>query len=206
MLVADDELTVQAIRRQERKYACRNPLQQWALRRFFARIRGWLDRTKPNRVLDLGCGEGLFWQRMAATGPLPEVVGVDLRSAAVEAAQRRLPTLRFHVGDFYEFVPDGDGFDMVLACEVLEHLPDPRRALERICAMTNHHVLLTVPHEPYFQICNFLRGRDLARFGNHPEHVQHWGQKSFRAFLSDFLGVDDFAAEFPFLMALGTKK
>lgn len=71
--------------------------------------------------------------------------------------------------------------------------------------MTTHRVLVTVPHEPYFQICNLLRGRDVARFGNHPEHVQHWGRRSFRGFMSDLVTVEHFASEFPFLMALGKK-
>src|SRR5438067_184333 len=57
--------------RQRRKYVCRNPVQRFLLRRFFRRLRAWIDALAPKSVLDFGCGEGFFWQRLAEWGPLP---------------------------------------------------------------------------------------------------------------------------------------
>ena len=62
---------------------------------------------------------------------------------------------------YLEEMPFGDEqFDLVVASEVLEHLYEPERFLERLCRLSRGPVLLTVPHEPWFRLCNLLRGRD----------------------------------------------
>lgn len=71
------------------------------------------------KVLDLGCGEGLYSLLFAAEGY--EVVGVDISSSAVKWAQRRaaeggLSSAEFKIGDatgLSDFAPDQ--FDVVLS-------------------------------------------------------------------------------------------
>ena len=53
--------------------------------------------------------------------------------------------------------------------------------------MARKSIVLSVPYEPYFRIGNVLRGKHLARWGDHPEHVQHWNFRTFRAFLEPSL-------------------
>jgi 2-polyprenyl-3-methyl-5-hydroxy-6-metoxy-1,4-benzoquinol methylase len=189
--------------RHVRKYESQNPLQRWLLDRFHRTVRGWLDELRPARVLDFGCGEGYFWEAMAKLGPLPEVVGLDLRADAVEAARARMPGLTFRCQDLFEFDPRGERFDLVVASETLEHLYDPARVLKRLCLLCRGHLLLTVPHEPFFQLSNLLRGRDLWRLGNHPEHVQRWSRRGFVRFVSPLVIVDRVNTSFPFILVLG---
>jgi glycosyltransferase involved in cell wall biosynthesis len=92
------------------------------------RIIRWLGRRPPSRILDLGCSDGALGARLVAQGHT--VVGVD----AVE-----LKGVRERLSDFYEAdldagIPDdaGDGFDVVLAADVLEHLRAPERMLDDI--------------------------------------------------------------------------
>jgi len=47
----------------------------------------------------------------------------------------------------------------VIALEVLEHLFEPGPALRRLVTMTHGALVLTVPHEPWFQLANLARGR-----------------------------------------------
>jgi SAM-dependent methyltransferase len=82
------------------------------------RIIRWLGLRPLSRILDLGCSDGALGARLVAQGHT--VVGVD----AVE-----LKGVRERLSDFYEAdldagIPDdtGDGFDVVLAADVLEHL------------------------------------------------------------------------------------
>lgn len=72
------------------------------------------------RLLDLGCGGGLLAPHVP---PGYEHHGVDLNAAALEqAAARGVRTLRTDV----TAVPLEDGFaDVVVAGELLEHVPDP---------------------------------------------------------------------------------
>ena len=189
--------------RQRRKYVCRNPVQRFLLRRFFRRLRAWIDALAPKSVLDFGCGEGFFWQRLAEWGPLPPVVGLDLRPDALALARRLLPQMTFTQGDLLDFHPDHQTFDLVIASEVLEHLDVPERYVRKLCELCSGWMILTVPHEPYFRICNLLRGRDLRFLGNHPDHVQHWSKRGFHRFVSPFLMIEKLETSFPFILALG---
>jgi SAM-dependent methyltransferase len=94
--------------------------------------RGWgaplyaavLDATGTgpgSRVLDLGCGTGLFARAAADRGA--RVTGIDLDPAAVARAAAEVPEGRFAVGDAHD--PPPGPFDVVAAVQLLAQLPDP---------------------------------------------------------------------------------
>ena len=87
-----------------------------------------------------------------------------------------------------------------MALEVLEHLFEPAPVLRRLVSLTRGALVLTVPHEPWFQLANLARGRDLIRLGNHPEHVQHWNTRSFTEFVSEYADVVSVRRRFPFII------
>jgi hypothetical protein len=62
---------------------------------------------------------------------------------------------------------------------VLEHLPAPQVALRELARVSSRHLLLTVPHEPFFRSGNLVRGRYLTRLGSTPGHLSTWGRRSF---------------------------
>ena len=188
--------------RHVRKYESQNPVQRWLLGRFHRTVRGWIDDVRPARVLDFGCGEGYFWQAMARLGPLPEVVGLDVRQDAVDAASARVPGATFLCRDLFDLDPAAGRFDLVVASETLEHLYEPAPVLERLCRLSRGHLLLTVPREPFFQLSNLLRGRDVGRLGNHPEHVQRWSRAGFVRFASPLVAVERVDTSFPFTLVL----
>jgi 2-polyprenyl-3-methyl-5-hydroxy-6-metoxy-1,4-benzoquinol methylase len=189
--------------RHVRKYESQNPVQRWLLERFHRKVRAWIDEVRPRRVLDFGCGEAYFWEAMGRLGPLPDVVGIDLREDALDAARARMPGLTFVRQDLFAFDPGEEGFDLVVAIETLEHLYEPGRVLARLCQLSRGHLLLTVPHEPFFQLSNLLRGRDLSRLGNHPEHVQRWTRRGFERFVSPLVRAERVETTFPFTLVLG---
>src|SRR5579872_6529547 len=86
MSITESTINAETPERHIRKYRCRNPLHRLMLSRFFCRMRILLDRIQPVRVLDFGCGEGFSWLRLAEFGPLPRIVGVDLRADALREA------------------------------------------------------------------------------------------------------------------------
>jgi ubiquinone/menaquinone biosynthesis C-methylase UbiE len=85
-------------------------------------------------LLDVGCGPGTITADLAGRIPNGMVVGVDLPSDVIGAAQDQFGTanLRFAVGDVYALEFDDGSFDMVYAHQVLQHLGDPVGALREM--------------------------------------------------------------------------
>ena len=90
----------------------------------------------------------------------------------------------FAVRSVYELSEHEDRADLVVCCEVLEHLQDPRAALTRLEAAADRHLILSVPREPLWRALNVLRGAYLRDLGNTPGHVQHWSRRAFVRFVS----------------------
>lgn len=63
------------------------------------------------RVLDIGCGSGVFLELAAERGA--KVFGLDASEALLELARRRVPAAELRSGDM-QFLPyEGDSFDLV---------------------------------------------------------------------------------------------
>jgi malonyl-CoA O-methyltransferase len=102
-----------------------------------ARLARLLPELAAPRVLELGCGTGLFSRHLLDRYPDGRFVFSDLAPAMVEQCRRRLepsPGANFAVID--AAAPDGQGtFDVIALSMVLHWLPDPRGALERLRRM-----------------------------------------------------------------------
>lgn len=84
---------------------------------------------RPARLLDLGCGDGLF---LASCRGLPLVpLGVDLSLDALRAARKRLGSCLITC-DLEALPYPAETFRLVTLFHVLEHLPNPNRCLSEI--------------------------------------------------------------------------
>lgn len=184
------------------KYSNANPLHRLSLDRFHQAIAAELKAVAPQSVLDFGCGEAFALDELAKQGvSFADYEGVDLRTDALDEARLRWPQHRFTSADILDPAFDGRRFDVTLALEVFEHLYEPERVLKRLAELTNDMLILSVPHEPWFQLVNLMRGRDFIRLGNHPEHVQHWNPASFAEFIAPYAEVASVKRSFPFIIA-----
>jgi 2-polyprenyl-3-methyl-5-hydroxy-6-metoxy-1,4-benzoquinol methylase len=89
------------------------------------RVLQLMQHRAPCRVLDVGCGPG--WLAAALTAQGHRVVGVDLHAEpGVEARMER-----FVQADLEQGIPEqvGDGFDVVIGADVIEHVRDPEHLL-----------------------------------------------------------------------------
>lgn len=173
-----------------------------SLGRFHDALADEFRSLAPGNVLDFGCGEGFVLDELAARGvDLDGYEGLDLRADAVAEARSRWPGKQFTTANVFDPSFDDNRYDAVMALEVLEHLYEPTEALRRLVSLTSGTLILTVPHEPWFQLVNLARGRDLIRLGNHPEHVQHWNPSTFAEFVSQQAEVISIRRSFPFIIA-----
>ena len=82
----------------------------------------------PDRVLEVGCGEGELAERLTALAP--EVVAVDQSPRMVELTRARGVDAR--VADIQELPFADDSFDAVLAAWMLYHVADLDRGLSEL--------------------------------------------------------------------------
>ena len=96
--------------------------------------------------------------------------------------------------------------DLVVCCEVLEHLNDPDAALDCVHGVTGKYCLMSVPREPLWRALNLARGRYLSSLGNTPGHIRHWSSRSFLRFVSRRFKVLEVRRPIPWTMVLCEKK
>ena len=78
-------------------------------------------------ILDIGCGEGLMFERLSKFG---DVEGVELEEGlASELGKWRD---QIHVCPFDERFEPAKRYSLILMLDVLEHLPDPPKALRHV--------------------------------------------------------------------------
>ena len=93
---------------------------------------------KPNhRILELGCGNGIFWR--ARANKIPEGIKLtlsDLSSGMLDAAKSNTMELDFienyAVIDVQSLPYEADTFDIVIANYMLYHVPDIQTAINEI--------------------------------------------------------------------------
>jgi SAM-dependent methyltransferase len=147
----------------------------------------------PGRLLDVGCGVGLFVAAARARGW--DAAGIDLNADAVEVARERhgLPVTRGRIDELDE--PDG-AFDAITLWDTLEHVRDPRSALaaaRRLVAPTGFLALSTPNIAGLYPRLSYPVGRRTG-YWTHPEPPAHLFQFSV-ASLSLLLEEAGFAVE-----------
>ncbi len=184
------------------KYGTRNPVARALQAGFERALDALLDQAgQPRRILEVGCGEGHVTARLQRRFPDAHVLGTDLSPEIVAEARRRHPACAFEVRPIEQAAADGVRWDLVVACEVFEHLDDPVRARREV-ARAGRRVLATVPREPLWRVLNVARGRYLGALGNTPGHLQHWSTRGFLAFLAPDLEVQAVRTPLPWTQVL----
>jgi ubiquinone/menaquinone biosynthesis C-methylase UbiE len=164
--------------------------------------------ANPARVLEVGCGGGELAARLfgrPAGGRPIAYTGIDISPAQVEAAQARLPGQTVRVGSAYSLPFPDRSFDLVVLCEVLEHLDRPADGLDEAVRVAGGHVLVSVPWEPVWRVLNLARGKYWSHLGTTPGHIQHFSRRRIRNLLSDRLMLAAEQRPFPWTMLLGRR-
>lgn len=167
------------------KYQTRNPIARAAIAQLLDTIAELVASCESSSVLEVGCGEGNV-TRILLERTEARVHATDLSLTLVEEVRRDFgdsPRLSLEQVNIYDLVEPRFRSDLVVCCEVLEHLERPEEGLRRLAENCKDFAVLSVPREPNFRILNFLRGQHFSAFGNAPGHVQHWSARSFARFV-----------------------
>lgn len=188
-----------------KKYTIKNPFQRFLINRFFNTLKNEFKNLKPYSILDVGCGEGFILEHLRQEGVSTRLEGVEYNKHSIFLGKQLHPHITIREGDIYQLPYENNSFDVVLCSEVLEHLEYPEKALVELNRVARKYAIITVPNEPYFRIANFLRGKNLFRFGNDIEHIQHWSKRDIKNLVKQYFEVKNIKTSFPWTIVIGNK-
>ncbi len=159
---------------------------------FWKRCRSVEKFVGVGRLLEIGCGTGIFLNEMRRRGWA--VFGLEPNRRASEYARDRFGVDVFQ-GTLEEFEAPSEGFDLICLWNVLEHLPTPAKDLKRMEQMLKRGGLLVM------SIPN-LESLDRKLFGESwigwelPRHLYLFPRHALQSFLEKN-GMEIVARECP---------
>ena len=185
------------------KYGSKNPVVRRLMAGFDNALSGFVEAADPSTIHEVGCGEGHWVMQWAAAGRT--VRGTDFSGQVIEmarrnAAERGLDPGLFGVRSIHDVEPGRDSADLVVCCEVMEHVDDPERAFAALTRIVDRELIVSVPREPLWRALNMARGRYLADFGNTAGHVNHWSATGIRRLAGRYFDVVAVATPLPWTM------
>lgn len=163
------------------KYATRNPVERRLVAGFLADVRELVDATGAREAHEVGCGEGELAMMLARQGL--RVRGSDVSAEVIEEARRRAAAaglaVDYRAAAVESLAAPDDAAELVVCCEVLEHLDDPEAALDTLIGLARPWLLLSVPREPIWRVLNLARFKYVTDLGNTPGHLGHWSRRKF---------------------------
>jgi len=143
---------------------------------FYEAVAEIAARERPRAVIDVGCGAGNLLRAVVEKTAPERVVGIDYASAGIRRARELVPSGEFRAQSLYD-LDLAESFDLVLCTEVLEHVRDPKSAVEvlvRLCARPGS-IVITVPD-----------GAQDSWEG----HRNFWSQRELEIFLGEYGEVE----------------
>jgi 2-polyprenyl-3-methyl-5-hydroxy-6-metoxy-1,4-benzoquinol methylase len=149
------------------------------------------------RLLDAGCGNGslgVLYQQFAR-----EVYAFDLSESGIEHAKELLGDNRVRrasaYDDFTQLFADAQQFDVIVSCELIEHLYDPRAFVDRAfeALPPGGRLILSTPFHGYIKnLVLALSGKLDQHFSALwvGGHIKFWSRATLRKLLEEAGFID----------------
>jgi 2-polyprenyl-3-methyl-5-hydroxy-6-metoxy-1,4-benzoquinol methylase len=185
------------------KYISPNPISKFLVSNFLSQINKLVSESDPSSIHEVGCGEGHIISKILKDKF--SILGSDISQQCLDIASNTLSkktnvSLINH--DIHNLVPENHSADLVICCEVLEHLYYPEEAIKVLSSITKKNLILSVPREPIWRILNMLRLKHIQNLGNTPGHIQHWSKKNFIKFIEIYMDVEIVRSPLPWTILM----
>jgi 2-polyprenyl-3-methyl-5-hydroxy-6-metoxy-1,4-benzoquinol methylase len=153
----------------------------------------------PKSILDIGCADGYLGLTLGRWG-IPST-GINLFKPSVELARKRaeinhLPAKFIH-GDFRDYQTQHEA---VVFFEILEHLPDPAKAIEKAYSLVKDggRLYISTPRAgDHIGIAGHLANPDRESWddGKPAGHIQLFSEDEFKELLKPYKVLEFFVDE-----------
>lgn len=125
--------------------------------------------TRDTRILDAGCGFGIFTKLMQEKLNVHDIYGFDFSNVAIGQASMKHKGVDFFTHNICDTL-DGE-YDVITCMETIEHLTDPEAAVRNLLgSLSSKGVLfLTVPD---------------GRIDHYKNHINFWSPESWEIFVN----------------------
>lgn len=140
------------------------------------------------RILDLGSWTGGIANLLYSRG-YKNITCVDINKEVIEVGKNTYPYFKWEQSDVERYTPSGL-YDIILTCEILEHIENPLTFLERMTKSLKNDgkIIFSMPDE------NHVYDDD------NPEHISSMNESDFRVFTKDisklFIRTDNYSCDF----------
>ncbi|MDT8453121.1 MAG: class I SAM-dependent methyltransferase [Gammaproteobacteria bacterium] len=144
--------------------------------------------VKPGKILDIGCGNGHLLEAAMQRGWVAH--GYDVDKVSTQKVGNRLG-ISTEYGNFFSMRAD-QKYDLITMHQVLEHLKDPNKYLERIHSVLNDDgcLFVAVPNIDSFssRLKRFMekigmRKRNIGKYYDTNHHVLYFNTKTLKRLL-----------------------
>ena len=190
------------------KYGSKNPIARWLMNGFSHSLQELVQKAAPKEIHEIGCGEGywtLKWNQQGIAARGSDFSEKVIALAQDNARARDLSPSMFVQRSIYDIHPDKDSADLIVCCEVLEHLEDPHAGLAALQRVTSKYIIVSVPRERIWCAMNMVRGKYWRHLGNTPGHIQHWSSSAFVKLVGEYFEVLEVRQPLPWTMLLCKK-
>lgn len=185
------------------KYNSKNPIVQKIMQGFMDSLIDFVRKTGVKKIYEAGCGEGHLSLSLCKQGYA--IRGSDIGEEAIAEAKKAAKELgcdvSFELKSIYD-LDQTDSEDLIVCCEVLEHVDNPAKALESLASIAKEYVILSVPREPIWRFLNLVRLKYIFSLGNTPGHIQHWSTAGFIKLVSGYFDIVEVKKPLPWTMLL----
>jgi len=186
------------------KYGTKNLIVSYLMKGFYDSLEELVSMTGALDIHEVGCGEGYLSAFLAKENKT--VRASDFSQRVIDKAHDITKNLgidvHFRVANIYDLNPQKDAAEVVVCCEVLEHLEYTERAMQVLSKLATPYLLISVPREPIWRLLNLARGKYVSSLGNTPGHIQHWSKSSFLRLLDKHVDIINVRTPLPWIVAL----
>jgi ubiquinone/menaquinone biosynthesis C-methylase UbiE len=189
------------------KYKTKNPIERFLLNNYEKTLKRIIKSLSIKKIYEVGSGEGVILNWLSDVKPEAKLYGSDISPIFDLSIFVERPTKPIFLINDAENLPfSHKPFDLIIACEVLEHLTNPGKCLEEFQRLNAQYYILTVPNDKLWKILNMLRLKYVRDLGNTPGHKNHWSRSSFCKLVSNYLNIQYSVYVQPWIFVLATGK